>query len=67
MKKKIVGILVCALLILANTALIGTVHADWDEGDGHKMHWPQLLDLSPNGIDVDVYWVPLADDWNCSE
>jgi hypothetical protein len=40
---------------------------DWNEGDDHKMHWPQLPDLTPTGIDVDMYWVPLADDWKCSE
>ncbi|MBN2455188.1 MAG: hypothetical protein JXB29_01415, partial [Sedimentisphaerales bacterium] len=39
----------------------------WDEGDGHKMHWPQLPDLEPTGVDVDMFWVPLADDWKCSE
>ena len=51
----------------------GTVAvADWDEGDGHKMHWPQLPD--PNGWDVFcTSWSPqypnviLADDWECSE
>ena len=68
MKKKIIGIFVCTLLIAAGTIAI----ADWDEGDGHKMHWPQLPD--PNGWDVYcTSWSPqypnviLADDWECSE
>ncbi len=50
------------LLFIASTLL-----ADWDPGDGHKMHWPQLPD--PNGWDVSLYDEPfmLADDWQCSE
>ena len=38
MRKKIIGIFVCMLLIGATTVAI----ADWEEGDGHKMHFPQL-------------------------
>ena len=55
--------------------LVSPVLADWDEGDGHKMHWPQLPD--PNGWDVaatptgPVGTPPIirhvADDWKCSE
>lgn len=53
---------VAATLIAASTAAL----ADWDPGDGHKMHYPQLPD--PNGIDV-AFRFPevLADDWRCSE
>ncbi|MCK4293034.1 MAG: hypothetical protein KAY65_07540, partial [Planctomycetes bacterium] len=40
---------------------------DWNEGDEHKMHWPQLPDLEPTGVDVDMFWVPLADDFKCTE
>jgi len=32
-----------------------------------KMHYPQLPDLTDTGIDVDMYWVPLADDFLCTE
>jgi hypothetical protein len=32
-----------------------------------KMHYPQLPDLTENGVDVDMYWVPLADDFLCTE
>jgi hypothetical protein len=39
---------------------------DWNEGDPHKMHWPQLPDLSDKGIDVDMYWLHLADDFKCT-
>ena len=40
--------------------------ADWDEGDGHKMHWPQLPD--PVGVDVNATAPQsLGDDWECSE
>jgi hypothetical protein len=68
MKRKIVGIFVCTLLITVGTIAV----ADWDPEDGHKMHWPQLPD--PNGWDVYctaglTQWpdVCLADDWECSE
>ena len=43
----------------------GVALGDWDEGDGHKMHHPQLPD--PNGWDVNfVDPKILADDWQCS-
>jgi len=61
MNKKIFGMLVCMLLIFT----VGTVSADWYEGDGHKMHFPQLPD--PNGWDVDFHDWRLGDDWKCSE
>jgi hypothetical protein len=61
MKKALVGIFVCMLLI--GTASIVT--ADWDEGEGFKMHFPQLPDV--DGFDVDWgYWF-LGDDWKCTE
>ena len=70
MNKKILGIFVCTLLILASMSL--TALADWKPGDGHKMHYPQLPD--PFGWDVDATYVEsiwpqncLADDWMCSE
>jgi hypothetical protein len=43
--------------------------ADWDPGDGHKMHFPQL----PDHDGWDVAWhgeggepIELADDWTCT-
>ncbi len=70
MKKKTLGIFVCTLLILASMSL--TVLADWEPGDDHKMHFPQLPD--PFGWDVDATYVDevwpqncLADDWMCTE
>ncbi|MBU4270343.1 MAG: PEP-CTERM sorting domain-containing protein [Planctomycetes bacterium] len=39
--------------------------AHWYEGDGHKMHFPQLPD--PNGWDVGWSDSWLGDDWRCSE
>jgi hypothetical protein len=35
--------------------------------EGGKMHWGQLPDLNPTGMDVDITWVPTADDWLCTE
>jgi hypothetical protein len=48
--------------------MIGTTSiavADWSEGDGYKMHFPQLPD--PVGWDVDFHDWQLGDDWKCSE
>jgi hypothetical protein len=52
--------------ILCLAVLVSPAVADWDEGDGHKMHYPQLPD--ENGWDVrNTYYVGVADDWQCSE
>ena len=59
MKKSILTSL--CVLFIAGTAL-----GDWDVGDGHKMHWPQLPDLESTGMDIDMSSTPLADDWQCS-
>jgi len=40
---------------------------EWEEGDPHKMHWAQLPDLWPTGMDVDMYATSLADDFRCAE
>lgn len=54
---------ICLLMIMS---LAGFAMAHWDEGDGHKMHYPQMPD--PNGLDVKAtYPNVLADDWECSE
>ena len=61
------------LALIAVAALASPAEADWDVGDGHKMHYPQLPD--PNGWDVRItnarrdladppQWV-VADDWRC--
>lgn len=52
--------------MLAVTCWVSLAAADWDPGDGHKMHFPQLPD--PNGWGVE--WnlgKPLADDWTCTQ
>jgi len=39
---------------------------NWEPGDPHKMHYPQLPDTT--GWDVNATWpVVLADDWRCTE
>ena len=60
-----VRIIVALVMFAAGPAL-----ADWDPGDGHKMHFPQLPD--PNGWDVDISFETIhprmvADDWQCSQ
>jgi hypothetical protein len=57
MMKKTMLVLLCLLLTG------GIAFADWDPGDGHKMHYPQLPD--PNGWDVHA--TVIADDWQCTE
>ena len=62
-----------ALAVLCATA---PTSADWDPGDTHKMHWPQLPDLTPDGMDVlaslAIEPLPqpalkvLADDFRCA-
>jgi hypothetical protein len=56
---------------------VPAARADWDVGDPHKMHFPQLPD--PLGWDVAFAWTDtqtgellrmsnlLADDWQCSQ
>jgi hypothetical protein len=65
MKNKIVGIMVCTLLIATSMALMTPTAADWEEGDGHKMHYPQLP--KEGGWDVEFAMSRLADDWLCSQ
>jgi hypothetical protein len=61
-----------ALMMIGTAACVlatpAVVLADWDVGDGAKMHAPQLPD--PNGWDVSWYFdvgepIELADDWQC--
>ena len=56
MRWMVVGL---AVLVLAPAA-----RAHWDEGDGHKMHFPQMPD--PNGWDIDMQEYHLADDFLCT-
>jgi len=67
-------IALAAVCLLAVT-WVAPLRADWDPGDPYKMHWPQLPDLGPTGLDVFASWpypgpVPtgkiLADDWMCT-
>ncbi|UCG49589.1 MAG: hypothetical protein JSU94_07370, partial [Phycisphaerales bacterium] len=55
----------CMIFVLAGPGVAAL--GDWDEADGHKMHWPQLPDLTPTGMDVQMYGLPLADDFKCSQ
>jgi len=59
--------------VIATARLAGPLAADWDPGDGHKMHHPQLPDLEPTGLNVYgsdtqtyAHQVYLADDWRCT-
>ena len=64
--KCIMGGIALALMIGVSSAAL----ADWDPGDPHKMHYPQLPD--PDGWDAAFFIVHLAsfvlaDDWQCTE
>jgi hypothetical protein len=59
------GRAVLAALALAACG-ISAASADWEPGDGHKMHYPQRPD--PSGWDVFAEWgYGLADNWTCPE
>jgi hypothetical protein len=64
-------IVITAMVVALVAFLTGAARADWDEGDDHKMHYPQLPD--PTGWDVyaDATQGPpaglVADDWQCSQ
>ena len=60
-KKPLILLIVAVVLLAAAPAW-----ADWDEGQPHKMHWPQLPD--PYGWDVNATKpLILADDFRCEE
>jgi len=56
------------IFLIAFAFFFGSLFADWDIGDEHKMHFPQLPD--PTGWDVNFTYDGashiLADDWQCS-
>jgi hypothetical protein len=64
LRTKTVGIIICALLLATGFSSI-TV-ADWDPGDGHKMHYPQTPDPTSDGVAVSLTY-KLADDFKCTE
>lgn len=57
---------IAAMVVGVGFAVAPAAHADWNPGDPHKMHWPQLPD--PQGWDVNMTWPKvLADDWRCTQ
>lgn len=62
MKKLVLASLTVLAVLLCSSA----GWADWNVGDPHKMHYPQLPDRSPVGIDVDARST-LADDFLCTK
>ena len=71
--RNIVTVTACASALTVFTV---PAAADWNPGDPYKMHYPQLPDLSPAGLDVlagpkpttadQPYEKFLADDWMCT-
>ena len=67
MRKKIVGILVCILMVAATVTLSANTLSHWDESDGYKMHWPQQPNLTSTGMGVDMPLMRIkADDFYCT-
>ncbi len=62
------NLILCSVCVLLASSM---AFGDWDPGDGHKMHYPQMPD--PFGWDVyadaSQTWGPglIADDWQCSQ
>jgi len=54
-------------VVLGMLAISMGAVADWDIGDGHKMHYPQLPKVVGGWDVMSQYYVSLADDWECSE
>jgi len=57
--------MITACAVAAILILNGSARAGWNEGDGHKMHYPQLPD--PNGWDICLNHQFIADDFLCTE
>ena len=43
---------VILVIVISLMAVPAAVLADWDEGDCYKMHYPQLPDLTGNGMNI---------------
>ncbi|MHC4478243.1 MAG: DUF7901 domain-containing protein [Planctomycetota bacterium] len=60
-------LIICSIaLSMASSVALG----DWDEGDGHKMHYPQLPKLGGLDVAFNSAYIGLgrlADDWECTE
>ncbi|MGC9308637.1 MAG: hypothetical protein ACP5FL_07670 [Thermoplasmatota archaeon] len=71
MKRKIVGMMVATMMIATGmTFITDTGTADWDPGDGHKMHFPMTPDVDGWDVCATPYsnnTARIADDWECSE
>jgi hypothetical protein len=60
-KTRLLALCVLTLLFGSLSVALG----DWQPGDDYKMHFPQLPD--PNGWDVEILTIPIADDWQCTQ
>jgi len=58
-----------SILLLGSTGLLaaeGGTGCDWQSGDLHTMHWPQLPDFGTTGSSVSLAGAVLADDFLCT-
>lgn len=62
----LIGLISGMVLVMVSLLCVPVAGADWEPGQWHKMHYPQLPD--PNGWDIDVVAGNIvADDWMCTE
>ncbi len=71
MMKSLRRVIILPIILSLMAVPVGMVLADWQPGDGHKMHFPQLPDLE-NGIDIQASTggdpsTIVADDFLCTE
>jgi hypothetical protein len=79
MKRKLKRNSLAVLVVLGVACAASAAFADWSPGDDYKMHYPQLPDLTPTGLDVlatrdpfvtgqpNTPWKVLADDFLCTQ
>ena len=61
------GIWLTLVMAVAVQAIVPpTSDCDWQRGMDHKMHWPQLPDLTNTAIDLDIRPL-MADDFLCGQ
>ncbi|MDI6447573.1 GEVED domain-containing protein [Anaerobaca lacustris] len=59
-------VLISIVALPASVRAQATNDCDWQAGQPHKMHWPQLPDFTPTGTGVDLSAAALADDFLCT-
>ncbi len=64
--RAVLPVLFVSIVGLTASPAILAADCDWQPGQSHKMHWPQLPDLTSTGTDVSLSSAALADDFLCT-